>query len=300
MIESAESATPAIESASAALCRLWLGAELRRLRSDSDIKGAEVCRRLSWAPSKLTRLETAGNGVVEPADVMALCSIYDAPKETEQVLVEYATVTKTKLDWWQSPDVRDVIQPGFKAYLGLEATASKLGNYESEFVPGLLQVPAYIRALLERARPDMEPEQVDKLVAVHMTRQEALTRSVAPLEFTAIISEAVLRREVGSAEVMRTQLIHIWNLARTNPHVKVQVVPFGIGSHPGMNGPFTALKFPENLLKPIVYLESLAGATVLRREEDVRKYEDAFSDLQALAPGYEESLGMIETASKEF
>ncbi|MFE9558455.1 helix-turn-helix domain-containing protein [Streptomyces sp. NPDC006692] len=299
MIESAESATPAIESASAALCRLWLGAELRRLRSDSNIKGAEVCRRLSWAPSKLTRLETAGNGVVEPADVMALCSIYEAPQETTQTLVGYATVTKTKMDWWQSPDVRDVIPPGFKAYLGLEATASKLGNYESEYVPGLLQVPAYIRALLERARPDMEPEQIEKLVAVRMTRQGALTRNVSPLEFTAIISEAVLRRQVGSSEVMRTQLTHIWNLARTT-HVKVQVVPFEMGAHPGMNGPFTALKFPENLLKPIVYLESLAGATVLRREEDVRKYEDAFSDLQALAPGYQESLSMIETASKEF
>ncbi|MEU5436464.1 helix-turn-helix transcriptional regulator [Streptomyces sp. NPDC020719] len=300
MIESVESATPAIESATPAVCRLQLGAELRRLRKDSEITGAEVCRQLSWAASKLTRLETAENGVVEPSDVIALCTIYGVPPETTRTLTGYAAVTKTKKDWWQTPDVRDIIPPGFRAYLGLEATAESLRNYESEFVPGLLQLPEYIRALLERARAGLSAEKIDKLVAVRMTRQEALTRKQSPLEFTAIISEAVLRRKVGSAQVMRAQLSHIANLVRTNPHVKVQVVPFELGEHPGMNGPFTALTFPKSLLRPIVYLESLAGASVLRREEDVRKYEEAFSDLQALAPGYQESLSMIETASKEF
>ncbi|MFE3881904.1 helix-turn-helix domain-containing protein [Streptomyces lydicus] len=300
MSETVESATPAFEAATPALCRLQLGSELRQLRTQSGMKAAEVCRILSWAGSKLTRLETADNGIVEPADVIALCQIYEATPEKQRTLTGYATVTKTKKDWWQSPDVRDVIPPGFKAYLGLEATAEKLENYESEYVPGLLQTEAYIRAIHQRAHTGLPVEQIDRLVAVRMTRQEALRRKVKPLEFTAIINEAVLRRVIGSPEVMREKLRHIADLASSNPHVKIQVVPFEIGAHPGMNGPFTVLKFGMPSLKPIVYLENLGGAGVSRREDDVKKYEEAFSDLQALAPGYQESLSMVNTASKEF
>ncbi|MER5968163.1 helix-turn-helix transcriptional regulator [Streptomyces sp. NPDC002055] len=300
MNETVESATPAIEAATPALCRLQLGSELRQLRTKSRMKAAEVCRILSWSGSKLTRLETADNGIVEPADVMALCQIYGVSTEKQRTLTGYATVTKTKKDWWQEPDVRDVIPPGFKAYIGLEATAEKLENYESEFVPGLLQTEQYIRSIYQQAHTGLPEEQTDRRVAVRMTRQEALHREASALEFTAIINESVLRRKVGSAAVMKAQLRHIADLADSNPHVKIQVVPFGIGAHPGMNGAFTVLKFGMPSLKPIVYLENLGGAGVSRRENDVKKYEAAFNDLQALAPGYQESLSMIHTASKEF
>lgn len=299
MIETAESATSAFEAATPALCRLQLGSELRQLRLGSGKKAAEVCRMLSWAGSKLTRLETADNGVVEPADVIALCQIYEASNEKRRVLVGYATVTKTKKDWWQSPDVRDVIPPGFKAYLGLEATAEELENYESEYVPGLLQTEAYVRVIHQRAHAGLSDEQIDRRVAVRMTRQEVLHRLSSPLQFTAIINEAILHRNVGGREVMRAQLRHMADLAASNPHVKIQVVPFELGAHPGMNGPFTVLKFGMPSLKPIVYLENLGGAGVSRRDDDVKKYGVAFTDLQALAPGYEDSLSMIRMASKE-
>ncbi|MFE4592253.1 helix-turn-helix domain-containing protein [Streptomyces laurentii] len=291
---------PAIESATPALCRLHLGVELRKLRESRNMKAAEVARRLIWAGSKITRLETADNGVVEPSDVMALCTIYGAPEETVEVLMAYATVTKTKRDWWQKPDVRDIITPSFKAYLGLEAVASQVKNYANEFVPGLLQTEAYVRAILVYTHAGLTPEQVDKQVAVRMTRQEALTRQLAPIEFIAIINESVLRRPVGGCEVMRAQLAHIAEIAGSRSNVNVQVIPFSVGAHPGMNGPFTLLTFPApGTLKPIVYLENLTGAGVSRREQALKMYEASFRGLQALAPGYEESLSMIETASKE-
>lgn len=262
------------------------------------MKAAEVARHFSWAPSKLTRLETADNGIVEPADVAALCGLYAVPADKAAVLGGYATVTKTKRDWWQRQDVRDVIQPGFKAYLGLEAIAERLISYESEFVPGLLQTKEYVQAIMGRANDGLPADQLDLRVAVRMTRQEILNRRAAPPQFTAIINEAVLRRRVGSREVMRSQLAHIAHVAETMPNVKVQVVPFDRGAHPGMNGSFTYMKFMQPL-KPIVYMESLAGAGVSRRDQDVRKYEAAVQDLQAIAPGYEDSLEMIRTASKE-
>ncbi|PCG86333.1 transcriptional regulator [Streptomyces sp. WZ.A104] len=288
-----------IESATPALCRLQLGSELRQLRQAAGLKASQVVRRLLWSPSKLTRLETGENAVVEPADVMALCEIYGAGGETRALLQGYAAVTKTKRDWWQSPEYRPAIGPGFKAFLGLEATASALQTYESEFVPGLLQTEAYIRVIHQRAHEGLGADEVDRLVTVRMTRQEVLSRSESPVKLTAIINEAVLHRAIGGGTVMRDQLSHIAEVAEL-PNVRVQIMPFSFGAHSGMNGPFVVLSFPDRAaLRPIVYLENLADAWVSRRDSDVERYVEAFTDLQALAPGPQESLSMIKKAIKE-
>ncbi len=62
---------------------------------------------------------------------MALCEIYGARPEVRELLIGYAAVTKTRKDWWQSPEYRPAISPTFKAYLGLEATAEALQTYQA-------------------------------------------------------------------------------------------------------------------------------------------------------------------------
>lgn len=289
MITDAEAATPA-------LCRLQLGRELKQLRQDANLTSTQVVRKLMCSPSKLTRLEHGENAVVEPADVIALCTIYGADPQVRAMLLGYAAVTKTKKDWWQSPEYRPVIAPSFKAYLALEATAEALHNYEAEFVPGLLQSEEYVRAIHQRAHEGLPADEIDRLVAVRMTRQEALHRSAGPLKFAAIVSEAVLYRQVGGAPVMRAQIEHLAEMA-SHPAVVLQVVPFKMGAHAGMNGAFTMLRLPD--AQPIVYLENLDGASVTRRRTNVQLYEAAFNDLQILAVGPQESLGMIRKAIKE-
>ncbi|WP_323180441.1 DUF5753 domain-containing protein [Streptomyces sp. NBC_00102] len=193
---------------------------------------------------------------------------------------------------------RPVISPGFKAHLGLEATASAILKYEAEYVPGLLQTEAYVRIIHQRAHQGLSEEDIQRLVDVRITRQAVLRRD-PPLRFTAIINEAVLHRQVGGAEVMRAQLARIVEAASA-PNVRVQVVPFALGDHPGMNGAFTMFQFHDRVaLKPIVYFENLADAWVSRREADVERHMDAFTDLQALAPGPQESVSMIKKAMKE-
>ncbi|MCS0638340.1 helix-turn-helix domain-containing protein [Streptomyces sp. LP05-1] len=288
-----------VESASPALCRLQLARELKQHRLAAGLRNGQVVKRLLWSASKITRLESGDNVTVEPADVIALCDMYGVDGDARALLVNYAAVTKTKRDWWQSAEYRQVITPSFRAYLGLEAAASAMQNYESEFVPGLLQIEPYVRVIHRRAHEGLSEEEIDKLVQVRVTRQAALTRTNAPLKFSAIINEAVLRRRVGDADVMRAQMNHIVEMASL-PSVRVQVLPYRAGAHPGMNGAFILLRFRDNGPKPIIYLENLADALVNRREEDVERYEDAFTDLQSLAPGPEESLSIIKEAIKEW
>lgn len=288
-----------IESAPPALCRLQLGIELRRLRIASGLKATAVAKRLIWSPSKITRLEKGENASVELTDVMALCEMYGADAETKSLLHDYAAVTKTRKDWWQSPQFRPVIRPGLKALLGQEAAATSLHTYEAEFVPGLLQTEEYVRAIHESAHAALDGDDVERLVAIRMTRQEVLHRDESPLKLTAIINESVLRRQVGGTEVSKRQLGHIADVAAL-PNVRVQVVPFRLGVHPGMGGPFVILQFAKDTdLRPIVYLENLADAWVTRDDRDVVMYQEAFDELQAVAPSPQESRSMIHKAIKE-
>lgn len=289
-----------VESATPALCRLQLGSELRQLRLAAGISGTRVVKKLLWSPSKLTRLETGENSTVEPADAVALCTIYEADPETTARLRAYAAVTKTKRDWWMSPEYRPIIRPGFKAFLDLEATATVLQNYQSEFVPGLLQTEAYVRVIYERAHQGLPPDDIDRMVALRTTRQEVLKRKNPTMKYTSIINEAILHRPIGDPSVMREQLAHIVEVVESRPNVKVQVVPYRVGAHSGMNGSFVLFQFPDMLaLKPMVYLEGLVDAWIKRSDTDVERYADALSELQALAPGPKESLSMIKEAIKE-
>ena len=99
------------------------------------------------------------------------------------------------------------------------------------------------------------------------------------------MDEAVLRRPVGGAAVMRGQLEHLLEMARL-PHVTLQVVPFSRGRHAAESGSFTVLRFEERDLPDVVYLEQLTGAVYLDQRPDVEEYlkvADALSG-EALTP----------------
>lgn len=289
-----------MEAATPALCRLQLGSELRQLRLAAGLKGAYVVKKLIWSPSKLTRLETGENTSVETADVMALCEIYGVGAEERAVLLSYAAVTKTKRDWWLTPEYRPILKPGMKAFLDLEAAASEMRVNHNGFIPGLLQTEGYTHAIHQRSDLDLSAEDISRIVAVRMARQEVLARPDSPLRMLAIIDEGVLHRQVGRPPVMKEQLAHIIEVATSLSNVKVQVIPFRAGASAAMNGPFVIFDFPARLaMKPLVHLEHLAGAWVKRDDDDVKRFKRVFSDLQALALGPDDSLGVIKETMKE-
>ncbi|MEV7867671.1 helix-turn-helix transcriptional regulator [Streptomyces sp. NPDC088124] len=286
------------QAATPTLCRLQLGSELRQIRLKRGLTSTQVVQKLLWSPSKLTRLETGENATVEPADVMALCQIYGVGEEIAAQLKEYAAVTKLKREWWQATAFRPLLNPGNRALFGMESSASAVHTYQSEYVPGLLQTPDYVRVIHRHANYDRSDEEIDNMVELRITRQGVFHRK-PPLRYAAILGESVIRRQVGGRPVMKAQLAHIIEAASA-PNVTVQVIPFEIGVHRGMNGAFSTFRFRDDFaLKPIVHLEHLADHWVLRREADVELYENAFNELQAMAPGPEDSLKLIKNVMEE-
>src|SRR5262249_53352058 len=127
------------------------------------------------------------------------------------------------------------------AYVGLEAAATSVHAYETQVVPGLLQVPEYARTMICKARPDISEMEVTRRVQVRMARQSLLTQD-DPLHLGVVLDEAVFHRLVGGLAVMRRQVDHLVTMAG-RPNVTLHVLPFAVGAHAGMDGSFAILGY---------------------------------------------------------
>jgi hypothetical protein len=119
-----------------------------------------------------------------------------------------------------------------------------------------------------------------------------------PIELWLILDEAVIRRTMGSPELMRAQLNHLAD-ASLWPNVTLQVLPFCSGPHPCLNGPFAIIEFPERFDPDVVYTEGVAGQAYLERERDVRARAEAFDLLRAAALSPADSRDLISKLAGE-
>jgi transcriptional regulator with XRE-family HTH domain len=269
--------------------------ELRRLRNEHGLTIEQVQERSGGdikAPS-ISRWEN-GERSVRPTDLRLLLDIYDVQGERRETLLTLSRQAKER-GWWQS--YGSAIPEWFQVYVGLEAEASSVRVYESELVHGLLQTPDYYRAFLRAAPAAADEDEAGRKIEVRLARQERLTDDDPP-DYWAVLNEAVIRRVVGGADMMRKQLDHIAEMAKL-PHVNVQVLPFGAGVHPAMDGSFEILGFPELTDPAVVYLENQAGSLYLEEEAEIDRYERMFSHLIAKALDPEESRRMIARVARD-
>jgi transcriptional regulator with XRE-family HTH domain len=263
--------------------------ELRRLRDEHGLTIEQVQDRSGGdikAPS-ISRWES-GERSVRPTDLRLLLDIYGVDGERREALLTLARQAKER-GWWQA--YGSAIPQWFQVYVGLEAEASSVRVYEAELVHGLLQTADYYRAFLRAAPAAAADAEADRKIEVRLARQERLTGEDPP-DYWAVLNEAVIRRVVGGAPVMREQLGHIAEMA-TLPHVNVQVLPFGAGVHPAMDGSFEILGFPEPGDPDVVYLENQAGSLYLEEAAEIDRYTRMFSHLMAKALDPEESRRLI-------
>lgn len=274
-----------------AVRRRKLGAELRTLRASAGFTSGEAARLVGWHQSKVSRIETGTSGV-KPADVRSLLDAYGV---TDPQLRELLLMLSGSDDgdgrhhWWHA--YRGVLPPTYRDFISLESQASAMRTLETTVIPGLLQTPEYARAVTQAALEGASEERLDALVEVRLARQDVL-RADPPLELSAVLDEAVLRREVGGPGVMTRQLARLVEAARL-PQVRLQVLPFSAGAHIGVTGPFVIFSFSRTSDLDVVVLDHLTSSLHLERKEDLRAYSEAFNALSIHALSPEDSLDFI-------
>ncbi|MBX6383033.1 MAG: helix-turn-helix domain-containing protein [Microbispora sp.] len=254
--------------------RILLGTQLRRLRESRRIRLEDAGHAIRASHSKISRMELGRVGF-RRRDVADLLTLYGVTDDSEREALLSLVAQANAPGWWHKYD--DVLPSWFEAYVGLEQAASAIRCYEVQFVPGLLQTPGYAEAVVRLGYPDAPDEEVERRVRLRMDRQEVLVRPDPPLLW-AVIDEAVLRRPVGGAEVMRAQIEHLLEVI-TLPRVTLQIIPFSAGGHAAAGGPFSILRFAEDDLPDIVYLEQLTSAIYLEKREDIDRYLEVMERL---------------------
>lgn len=268
--------------------RRRLGQELRRLREERGLTAEEVADRLLVSQSKISRLEN-GRRSISPRDVRDLCGVYEvADKKLVESLMQMARESRQQ-GWWHA---FAELSPTYSVYIGLETDASSLRVYEPLVVPGLLQTPAYAAAVIAGALPEVGQEEINSRVQVRMRRQQRLWQEKQPLRLWAVIDEAALRRRVGGEETMREQLRQLVVCSQL-PHVTLQVLPFSAGAHPGVNGQYTIMEFPEASDSTVIYLEGCTSDLYLEKPHDVQHYSVMYEHLRAQALSPEQTIRFI-------
>jgi len=198
--------------------------------------------------------------------------------------------------WWQRYDKR-LMPEWFDRLVGLQEGATAIRTFEIQYVPGLLQTPAYARAVVERGLPRAPAREVERRVDLRMRRAQLLHRADAPALW-AIVDESVLLRVIGGRDVMREELAHLVEMAE-RPHVTLQIVPLDAPNASAPPLPVTYLRFGGVDLPDVVYLEHLAGAVFVEAQEETEEYRVALDRLadQALDP--RESLELLRRVREE-
>lgn len=271
-----------------------LGFQLKQRRTALKITLETAGKAADISGSSLSKAE-AGKQALQPAVVEKLLRVYQMtdPVETEH-LVELARQGRKRGWWTKYKDLMTV------AYVGLETAATRISYLENNVVPGLLQTPAYFRALVLAEIPGVTEDELERRAVVRRERQEILTRPDEPCELLAVIDESVLLRPIGSASVMAEQLEHIIKVAR-RPNITVQVMPFEAGAHNSLTARFTILRFLDPQDPGTVFLEHLHWRDdFVESPEEVMRFVDAFDRARATAEPPARSLAMIEQARDTF
>ncbi|WP_130800081.1 helix-turn-helix domain-containing protein [Streptomyces otsuchiensis] len=275
--------------------RRRLGQELRKLREDRGMTAEEVADRLLVSQSKISRLEN-GRRSISQRDVRDLCGVYEVrDRRLVDSLMQMARESRQQ-GWWHA---FAELSPGYSVYIGLEMDAASLRVYEPQVVPGLLQTTDYAMAVISGALPEVARSDVERRVEVRTRRQERVRDERRPLRLWAVVDEAALRRQVGGPATMAAQLRYLVAVSEL-PHVTLQVMPFESGAHPGVNGQYAIMEFPEANDSTVVYLEGVTNDLYLEKPHDVQNYSVLYEHLRAQALSPEMTRDFVIGIAEEF
>ncbi|QYN36098.1 helix-turn-helix domain-containing protein [Pseudonocardia sp. DSM 110487] len=253
------------------LSRRTLGTELRRLREAAGVAVSRAAEELDCSVSKISRIET-GLSTPRRPEIDTLLRLYSAPGSREE-LVHLAGEGK-QAAWYDS--YGDLLAPGstLHRFIGLEAGASRLRQFSSGAVPGLLQTERYARAVITASQPTVSGEALETMIRMRLDRKSVLRREPDPLHIAALVDESVLRRSAHGPGVMRDQVQHLCGIVEDGSStIEVRVLPFSVGLHGLLGGGFQILSFDHGE-SDVIFFEGQDGGGLQEKADIVRAHSD--------------------------
>jgi transcriptional regulator with XRE-family HTH domain len=230
------------------------GAMLRHYRTRAHLSQDQLGGLLYCSGDTISKIEA---GQRAPSEQLTLACEAIPQLQTGGALLELRVVLQDYLKQRAYPS-------WFHRWPEREAEATTLRTFELVAVPGLLQAEDYARVML-RTHVMATDDEVDEMVAARIERQAILVRDKPPMLWV-LMDEGLLRRPVGSREVMAGQLRHLIECA-ARPNIVIQVIPASIGAHQGMSGNFVIADFAD--APSVAYQDTAARGQILEDSDDL-------------------------------
>jgi transcriptional regulator with XRE-family HTH domain len=273
-----------------------LRTELIRLRKDSGLTQEQVAQDLDWSPSKLIRVE-GGRSSITKVDLDALLTAYGISSESHRERLQALNRGARERAWWAS--YRDELDPAYVDYVGYEAGAAYIRQFQQGYVPGLLQTPEYAKVLTANS---VDAVRAGTAVRFRLQRQKELAKRSSPPRQYHVVDEAVIRRHVGVSQdpaIMPDQLRHIADRAESEETLTVRVVPFRVGAYPGLSGPFTLLEF-DGAMADLLYLDAGREVSLITGNDPrIGEYADDFEAVLENSLSAADSIAFIRQVAEE-
>lgn len=258
-----------------------IGATLRRIRTERDIKLTDAADQLRWDKSKLSRIET-GKQNITVEDVAQMLGSYGIDEHERDAVLE-AVRSVDEPGWWER--IRGITRES-ATLADYESEANELIDWGPGLIPGLLQTMDYAAAVMELYGIDHD------LIGARISARRERQRAVAGTTYTAFIGMAALRANVGGGRVMVAQLDSLLD----RDDVTIRVVPEA-AAHLGQVGAFLLLRFPT--APTVVHVELLGSGVFHDTLELTGLYDLAATQIEGVAMSETESAHVIAQVRKE-
>lgn len=252
--------------------RGMLAQKLRYLRELSGISGNQFAKTLSWAQSKVSRIET-GSQLPSEDDISNWATALNVPKGEYGLLLQLLEQAEAEYSSWRANYKTAGSSRNKQLEIQhLEANSSRIREFQLCLVPGLLQTFDYARAVLTAKfgplRFGANDSDVNETLAVRMERQSILYDTQKTLSF--VMPAACLRTRISSKDIQQGQIQRMIDLTSL-PNLEIGIIPFE-RAVPLI--PINGFAIYDN---EMVVIETLSGEQQLSTQGDLDLYMEAFT-----------------------
>jgi transcriptional regulator with XRE-family HTH domain len=272
--------------------RRRLAEELRKLREERDLTTGELARLIYQSRTKVSKLE---NAQIRPdlAEIVTILKALDVTGPRYDVIHELAHAAARK-GWWDK--YGNAMGPRQRLYADLESGAESIRSYNQTAFPAVLQIPAFIDAMVELDRRqgsvDYRPEH---MAAARSRRQQHLLGPDGPT-YEAVLDECMIHRLAVPPHVKAAQLRHLIKVVSTEGRVTMRVLPSDVLVPGGFlpKASFSLYGFPDPADPPMAVVDTVTADVVLDQQRELASYTGMYDRLREAALSADDTLGFLD------
>lgn len=279
--------------------RRQLGLALRRYRGEKGASQGEVASAIGRSVSRISMVEdgTATLSADELRQVLDFLGVRGSERTTALELGVRARKRLRRSAADPQP-YTDTLPGSFQRLADMEADATAIYCYEPSVIPGMLQAPGYIRAVMRTGEGvfwEASEVEVENRCAFRRERQIRALEADEPKRLEFVFTEDALDRCGEDPEIMREQLEHMLYLVERHPNLTIQVLKPGDARNPVPSGGVSVLDF-DGTAPSVAFASTVYGpSTYFDDEADTTALLRVFRKLQELARDHADTINLIRS-----